>query len=86
MDRGSPANDDEPTTTAAKREAMVLVERAFEDAEAHGVPSDAVAHAALFAALAELVYCFGEDSVARLASELPDRIRGGDYTLNRVIQ
>ncbi|WP_181699177.1 hypothetical protein [Chthonobacter albigriseus] len=71
---------------SAKRKAMQHLERAFDDAEAEGVPTDALAHAALFAALTTLVDCFGEDCVARLVSELPDRINAGGYTLSRTIQ
>lgn len=69
-----------------KRRAMGLLERAFEDAEADAIPVDAVAHAALFAALTTLVDCFGEDCVARLVGELPDKILSGSYTLTRTLQ
>ena len=47
---------------------------------------DAVAHAALFAALTTLVECFGEESVARLVAELPEKISSGGYTLLRTLQ
>lgn len=69
-----------------KQRAMGLLERAFDDAEAEDIPVDAVAHAALFAALSTLVTCFGEDCVASLVGELPDKILGGGYTLGRTIQ
>jgi hypothetical protein len=75
-----------PGADTVKRRALTLLERAFDDAEADGVPADAVAHAALFAALTTLVDCFGEESVARLVSDLPDKISTGGYTLNRTIQ
>ena len=45
-----------------------------------------VAHAALFAALTTLVECFGEESVAHMVSELPDKIMAGNYTLLRTLQ
>jgi hypothetical protein len=70
----------------AKRRAMGFLEKAFDDAEAEGVPVDAVAHAALFAALTTLVDCFGEDQVAKLAGDLPEKIASGGYTLNRMLQ
>lgn len=73
-------------TESAKRKAMGYMERAFDDAEAEGVPTDAVAHAALFAALTTLVDCFGEDCVARMVEDLPERITAGGYTLARTIQ
>ncbi len=69
-----------------KRRALGILEKAFDDAEAEGVPVDAVAHAALFAALTTLVECFGEDQVARLAGDLPGKIASGGYTINRVLQ
>lgn len=73
-------------TDSAKRRAMHYMERAFDDAEAEGVPSDALAHVALFAAITTLVDCFGEECVARLIAELPERITAGGYTLSRTIQ
>jgi hypothetical protein len=69
-----------------KRRALSFLEKAFDDAEAEGVPVDAVAHAALFAALTTLVECFGEDQVAKLAGDLPAKITSGGYTLNRILQ
>lgn len=69
-----------------KRRAMSFMERAFDEADAEDVPVDAVAHAALFAALTTLVECFGEESVARMVSELPDRITTGSYTMDRILQ
>jgi hypothetical protein len=69
-----------------KRRALRLLEKAFDDAEAEGVPVDAVAHAALFAALTTLVSCFGEDRVARLATNLPEKITAGGYSVDRVLQ
>ncbi|WP_075217064.1 hypothetical protein [Mongoliimonas terrestris] len=73
-------------TDTAKRKAMGYLEKAFDDAEADGVPTDAVAHAALFAAITTLVDCFGEECVATLISELPERIHSGGYTLARTLQ
>ncbi|HUG61824.1 MAG TPA: hypothetical protein VMP03_08255 [Methylomirabilota bacterium] len=71
---------------SVKRRALGFLEKAFDDAEAEGVPVDAVAHAALFAALTTLVECFGEDQVAKLAGDLPGKISSGGYTINRVLQ
>jgi hypothetical protein len=65
---------------------MHFIEKAFDDAGAEGVPVDAMAHAALFAALTILVDCFGEDQVARMTAELPEKITGGSYTINRILQ
>ena len=80
----------EPVEVAAgdtfKRRAMGHMEKAFDDADDDGIPIDAVAHAALFAALTTLVECFGEESVAHMVSELPDTIMAGNYTLLRTLQ
>jgi hypothetical protein len=73
-------------TDTVKRRAMHYMEKAFDDAANEGVPVDAVAHAALFAALTTLVECFGEDEIARMASDLPSKITSGAYTLNRTLQ
>lgn len=73
-------------TDGVKRLAMTHVERAFDDAEADGLPPEAMAHAALFAALTTLVDRFGEDVVADLVSELPEKIACGSYTLVRSLQ
>jgi hypothetical protein len=69
-----------------KHRAMSHMERAFDDADDEGVPVDAMAHAALFAAITTLVDCFGEDCVARLVAELPEKITSGGYTLQRTLQ
>lgn len=69
-----------------KHRAMSHMERAFDDADDEGVPIDAMAHAALFAAITTLVECFGEDCVARLVAELPEKITSGGYTLQRTLQ
>lgn len=77
---------DPASIASVKRAALDHLERAFANAEAEGIPHDAMAHAALFAALQSLVERFGEDSVADLTRELPERIEAGAYTLNRILQ
>lgn len=69
-----------------KHRAMSHMERAFDDADDDGVPIDAMAHAALFAALSTLVECFGEECVANMVAELPEKIVAGGYTLQRTLQ
>jgi hypothetical protein len=73
-------------TETAKRRAMHFIEKAFDDAGAEGLPVDAMAHAALFAALTTLVDCFGEAQVAKMVADIPEKITTGAYTLNRVLQ
>ncbi len=59
---------------------------AWESAANDGIASESVAHAAIFAALASLVGNFDEEAVADLVATLPDRIRAGEFTLDRTIQ
>lgn len=69
-----------------RRAALGFISDAWAEAIASGVDTDAVAHAAMFTALADLVSTYGEDAVAKLAEGLPDRILRGDYTVNRILQ
>ena len=43
-------------------------------------------HASLFAALATFVKMHGDEATAELVKLLPDRIRTGEYNLDRVLQ
>lgn len=69
-----------------RRAALGFISDAWAEAIACGVDTDAVAHAAMFTALADLVSTYGEDAVAKLAEGLPERILRGDYSVNRVLQ
>jgi hypothetical protein len=61
--------------------ALAYVTEAFAEAILAGVEGDSFAHAAVIAALRELVATYGEDSVASFAERLPARIRGGEFSL-----
>ena len=63
--------------------ALEYLAEAWNTAEDEGVESIALAHASLFAALATLVRAHGEEATATLVSTLPDRIRAGEYNLER---
>lgn len=69
-----------------KRVALAYLTQAWGDAVAEGVDSDILAHAALFAALSDLVTSYGEDAVADLAATLQDRIRNREFTLAQTLQ
>jgi len=64
-----------------RRAALAFVTEAFAEAILSGIESESFAHAALFAALQELVDTYGEDAVAAFASRLPDRIAAGEFTV-----
>lgn len=66
--------------------ALEYVAEAWNAAEDDGVESDALAHASLFAALTTLVETHGEEAAANMVAELTDRIRCGEYSLNRSLQ
>lgn len=66
--------------------ALEFIAEAWNTAEDEGVESQALAHASLFAALATLVRMHGEDATAQLVELLPDRIRSGEYNLERSLQ
>jgi len=69
-----------------KRVALSYLIEAWDEAIADGVDSEILAHAALFAALSDLVTTYGEDAVAGLAERLPERIRASEFTLSRQVQ
>jgi len=69
-----------------KRAALAYLTEAWDEAVAEGIEPDIMAHAALFASLSDLIDTYGEDAVAELAVSLPDRIRRGEFTLQRTSQ
>lgn len=64
----------------ARRVAYGYVEDAFAEAQQDGLDSDALAHAALFAAFRTLVETYGEEASAVFAEALPDKIRSGAFS------
>jgi hypothetical protein len=66
--------------------ALEYIADAWNFAEEDGIERHALAHAALFAAIATLVETYGETAAADLIGALPDRIRSGDYNVTRSLQ
>jgi hypothetical protein len=64
-----------------RRAALAYVTEAFAEAILAGLESESFAHAALFAAMQELVETYGEEAVAEFASRLPERVRAGEFTV-----
>lgn len=64
--------------------ALEYLAEAWNTAEDEGVQSLALAHASLFAAIATMVRAHGEDATALMVGALPDRIRNGEYNLDRL--
>ncbi len=66
--------------------ALEYLAEAWNTAEDDGVEDIALAHASLFAALATFVKLHGDEATAQLVALLPERIRMGEYNLERVLQ
>ena len=69
-------------TTAEKQLALQLLLDAWEEAAYEGVDRDCIATTAIFAALSELISTYGEEPVAAMCERLPERVRGGEFSLN----
>jgi hypothetical protein len=63
-----------------RRAALDYVTEAFAEAILAGIEGDSFAHAALTAALRELVATYGEEPVAAFAETLPAKLRAGEFT------
>ncbi len=77
--------DDVPISEQ-KRVALAYLTQAWDEAVADGVTSDVLAHAALFAALSDLIVSYGEPAVADLAATLKERILNREFSLDRTLQ
>lgn len=73
--------DDDQNFSAQKKEAFQRLIDAWQDALTAGIEPDVVAHAALFAALSDLVETYGEDAVAVYTSSLAERVNRGEFSL-----
>ena len=69
-----------------KHAALRYILDAWEEAVYDGLDSDCIATAAIFAALSDLIASYGGELVAHLAAGLPERIRAGEFTVNRTTQ
>ena len=66
----------------ARRAALHYVSEAFAEAVLDGIDVESFADAALCAAFRELVAVYGEETAARLAERLPERVRHGEFSAN----
>lgn len=72
-----------PMSSQEKQLALQFLLDAWEEAAYEGVDRDCIATAAIFAALSDLITSYGEEPVAIMCQRLPERIRGGEFTLAR---
>ncbi|MDB5622498.1 MAG: hypothetical protein JWR39_1061 [Devosia sp.] len=81
------AESSAPSSEQSERQlALEYLAEAWNWAEDDGVESTSLAHASLFAALATLVKMHGDEAAAEMVAMLPDRIRAGEYNLERTVQ
>jgi hypothetical protein len=71
---------DETFGSEDRQVALAFVTEAFAEAILAGVEGECFAHAAMFAALQELVASYGEEPVVAFAERLPARVRSGEFS------
>lgn len=79
-------NSEFQDTPTEKEAALGYIMEAWLDARHDGIEPEAIANAALFAAFSDLVTIYGEDPVVKFANGLADRVRQGEFTLDRITQ
>jgi predicted YcjX-like family ATPase len=70
----------------AKQAALRYILEAWEEAIYEGLDPDAIATAAIFAALSDMIATYGEEPVAVMCERLPERIRTGEFTVGKTTQ
>jgi hypothetical protein len=63
--------------------AISHVEEAFNEGELNGISPDAMAQAAIFAALCEMVALYGEAETASFCETLASNVKNGHYSLEK---
>lgn len=86
MDKETLKSQGPEPQTEPKYVALRYIMEAWEEAVYDGIDPDCVATAAIFAAMSDLVTTYGEEPVARMAERLPERIRAGEFTINKTKQ
>ncbi|SMQ60049.1 hypothetical protein SAMN06295905_0321 [Devosia lucknowensis] len=84
----SPASGHGPfdRSQSERQLALEYLAEAWNSAEEDGLEPASLAHASLFAALATFVRMHGDEATADLVEQLPERIRNGEYNLERILQ
>lgn len=80
---GSATAPDPASDREQKRVALGYLQEAWAEARLDGIDGDCLAQACLFAALAEFVNTYGEESAATFAEGLGIRIRNGEFSLDQ---
>lgn len=69
-----------------KQLACELIGDAWSEGLSEGIDVDVLCQASLFLATARMISLYGEESVAKMLQALPEKIRKGEYTLERTLQ
>ncbi|WP_350333891.1 hypothetical protein [Coralliovum pocilloporae] len=69
-----------------KQLACELIGDAWSEGLSEGIEFDVLCQASLFLALARLINVYGEEAVAKMTQSLPEKIRNGEYTVDRTLQ
>ena len=75
------SDPDSIAESGPKARALELVLDAWDKALSEGVDPDLIASVALYAALADMVDRYSEETVADFCLTLPERVRHGEFTL-----
>ena len=66
-----------------KEQALDLILDAWDAALVRGCAPEQIATSAIFAAFADLIDVYGEETVAKIAARLPDRVRQGEFSMRQ---
>jgi hypothetical protein len=80
MKAEAPISIDEYNAAEERRAASCFVAESFAEAILSGIEPGNLAHAAITAALNELIASHGEEAIARYAEGLARRIRLGEFS------
>jgi predicted YcjX-like family ATPase len=86
MFKATEEHQEELPPNEAKQAALRYILEAWEEAVYDGIDPDAVATAAIFAALSDMIATYGEEPVAVMCERLPERIRSGEFTVGKTTQ
>jgi predicted YcjX-like family ATPase len=86
MFKAAQETQEELQPNEAKQAALRYILEAWEEAIYDGINPDAIATAAIFAALSDMIASYGEEPVAVMCERLPERIRSGEFTVGKTTQ
>jgi len=77
---------DEKKIRKDKQAALRYLLDAWEEAVYDGVDPDVLSSAAIFTALSDMVATYGEEAVSNMTDGLSQRIKNGEFTVDRILQ